>query len=317
MTALSDMSDDVAKTDGRPVALVTGASGFVGGHLARRLVRDGWNVHILTRPESRLQGAPEFSRAAVHVHDGSTEGMTSCVGAAKPDVVFHLASLFLSQHLGKDVTPLIESNVLFGTQLLDAMRASNVTRIINTGTSWQHYDDADYNPVCLYAATKEAFEAILEYYVQAEGFQAITLKLFDTYGPGDTRPKLFNLLRKASSTGEALDMSAGEQLIDLVYIDDVIDAYVVAAQRLLGDALARHERYAVSSGRPLPLKNLVETYAKVANRPVNVNWGARPYRAREVMVPWSNGQLIGGWRPRVSLAEGLARLNASSTGEGP
>ena len=300
---MSDVDSKMTKT--QRTALVTGATGFVGSHLALRLVRDGWQVHILSRAGSHLLDTPEFTQVTNHVHDGSTEGMVSCVAQAKPDVVFHLASLFLSQHATKDVEPLMTSNVLFGNQLLEAMKINGVTSIINTGTSWQHYNNEDYNPVCLYAATKQAFEALLEYYVQACGFKAITLKLFDTYGPDDPRPKLFHLLNKVATSGEPLDMSAGEQLIDLVHIDDVVEAYVIAAERLLAGAVLQHEHYAVSTGRPIPLKVLVELYAEVTGKNIEVNWGARPYRYREVMVPWNLGLIIPGWSPKISFKEGM------------
>ena len=131
------------------------------------------------------------------------------------------------------------------------------------------------------------------------------MKLFDTYGPDDPRPKLFNLLNKAASTGEPLDMSAGEQLIDLVHIDDVIDAYVITAHRLLGGQVSQHERYAVSSGQPLPLKEFVRIYADVTGQNVAVNWGARQYRDREVMVHWNRGVTIPGWAPIIALKKGL------------
>ena len=170
------MSSQIPKPSiGQPIALVTGATGFVGSHLVRRLVRDGWQVHILGREGSRLPDAAEFTHVINHIHDGSTEGMVRCVTQAKPDVVFHLASLFLSQHTTKDVESLIASNVLFGNQLLEAMKVIEVSCIINTGTSWQHYNNEDYNPVCLYAATKQAFESILDYYVQACSIKAITV----------------------------------------------------------------------------------------------------------------------------------------------
>jgi len=200
---------------------------------------------------------------------------------------------------------LIRSNVLFGNQLLEAMKVSGVRFLINTGTSWQHYNNEDYNPVCLYAATKQAFEAILEYYVQACDIKAITLKLFDTYGPNDPRQKLFHLLNKAAMSGEPLDMSAGEQLIDLVHVDDVVDAYMIAAQRLLDGKVSVHEDYAVSSGCSLPLKELVALYSDATGWNVNVNWGARPYRFREVMRPWDKGRAIDGWRPKIALGKGL------------
>ena len=289
----------------KPTALITGATGFVGSHLARRLVQEGWRVHMVSRVDSRLPEDEQFAHVANHIYDESTESMVNCVALAKPDVVFHLASLFLSQHAVKDVHALIQSNVLFGSQLLEAMKVNQVSSLVNTGTSWQHYNNEDYNPVCLYAATKQAFEAILEYYVQACGIKAITLKLFDTYGPDDPRPKLFHLLNKAATTGETLDMSGGEQLIDLVHIDDVTEAYLIAAQRLIECRAQQHERYAVSSGNPMPLRDLVELYSEVIGSAINVNWGGRPYRFREVMKTWTRGGSIEGWQPKFTLADGI------------
>lgn len=292
-------------TSQKPTALITGSTGFVGSHLARRLVQEGWRVHIVSRADSRLLGAEEFAHVTNHIYDGSIESMVNCVVQAKPDVVFHLASLFLSQHAKKDVNALIQSNVLFGCQLLEAMKVNQVTNLVNTGTSWQHYNNEDYNPVCLYAATKQAFEAILEYYVQACGIKAITLKLFDTYGTDDPRPKLFHLLSKVATSEETLDMSGGEQLIDLVHIDDVTEAYLIAAQRLIECRAQQHERYAVSSGNPMPLRDLVQLYKEVTGSSIHVNWGARPYRFREVMKTWTGGGSIEGWKPKLALADGM------------
>ena len=287
-------------------ALVSGATGFVGSHLVRRLVQSGWEVHIVIRENSTLPSAQEFNKVIVHTIDGSIECLVACVGKSKPDVVFHLASLFLAQHETKDIESLIVSNVLLGNQLLEAMKVNQVSHIVNTGTSWQHYNNEDYNPVCLYAATKQAFEAILEYYIQASGFKAITLKLFDTYGPDDSRLKLFNLLNNSAISGEPLNMSPGEQLIDLVHIDDVVDAYLIAAKRLLEDKVSKHEIYAISSSNPITLKELVESYILVIGQKINVNWGARPYRNREVMNTWSSGVCMSDWKPKISLEKGIA-----------
>lgn len=304
------MNEAIKTTAKQRVALVTGASGFVGRHLTRRLVGEGWKVHVLVRPESVLPKEHEFEHVINHVHDGSTESMVNCVKLSTPDVVFHLGSFFLAQHSADDIPALIRSNVLFGTQLLEAMHVSQVKGLVNTGTSWQHYSNDAYNPVCLYAATKQAFESILEYYVQACGIKAITLKLFDTYGPDDPRPKLFRLLNKAATTNDPLDMSAGKQLIDLVHIDDVVEAYLIAAQRLREDEVKQHESYAISSGQPLPLRELVELYAKVTQKQINVNWGARPYRNREVMVPWDWGAILPEWTPQIALRDGLSDLDS-------
>ncbi len=291
------------------VALLSGATGFVGSNLARRLVNEGWSVHAISRAGSIMPDIPELSHVVNHVHDGSTQNMVDCVAQAKPDVVFHLASKTQAEHKYTDVEPLIQGNILFGNQLLEAMKVNGVNKLVNTGTFWQHYNNEKYNPVCLYAATKQAFGAILEYYVQACSIKAVTLELFDTYGPNDPRPKLFQLLNKAVTSGEPLDMSAGEQLIDLVHIDDVVEAYLIAAQRLLQGKVSLHEIYAVSSGHPLPLKELVQLYIEVTGQTLKVNWGARPYRYREVMVPWSGGETLPYWTSEMSKKNGFRQLS--------
>ncbi len=302
------MSNAGLATGTQRVAMVTGATGFVGSHLARRLVREGWQVHILSRAGSRLPDKPEFTQITNHVHDGSTEGMVRCIAEAKPDVVFHLASLFLSQHVTKDVEPLIVSNVLFGNQLLEAMKVNEVRYLINTGTSWQHYNNEKYNPVCLYAATKQAFEALLQYYVESGSIKVTTLELFDTYGPDDPRPKLLHLLEKIAVSGEALAMSPGEQMLDIVYIDDVIEAFLLAAKRLQSADSAIEEKYAVSSGKPVTLKDVVASFEEVTGKKLSIQWGGRPYREREVMLPWSLGNKLPGWVAEVSFEEGLRRM---------
>jgi nucleoside-diphosphate-sugar epimerase len=291
------------------IALVTGATGFIGAHLAKRLINEGWKVHAIIRKGSKLPSLLENEGLSLHLHDGSTNGLVQCVAEIKPDVVFHLASLFLSQHEVKDVEPLVESNLLFGNQLLEAMMVNDVSNLINTGTSWQHYENKSYNPVCLYAATKQAFETLLEYYVQACDFRAITLKLFDTYGSNDLRPKLFTLLNQAAINDQTLNMSSGDQLIDLVHIDDVIQAYLIAANRLLEDETLGHEIYAVSSGSPIALKKMVQLYIKTTGINIKINWGARPYRFREVMNTWAEGKSIKGWRPNISLENGFKNLD--------
>jgi len=294
-------------------ALVTGATGFVGSHLTRTLVHEGWVVHILARPTADLSALGlAQDRVTVHRYEGSVQALTATLDDSAPDVVFHLASLFISEHDPDDVEPLIAANILFPTLLLEAMSKTRARCLINTGTAWQHYQDAPYSPVCLYAATKQAFEGVLQYYVEAHKFRAITLKLFDTYGPEDRRPKLFSLLARAARSTQPLAMSAGDQHLDLVYIDDVVAAYLSAARRLVDELHGGHEVYAVSSGSTVRLRDVVSVYERVKRMHLNIAWGAMPYRQRETMVPWSGGISLPGWKPRVSLSEGIARLGERS-----
>lgn len=287
--------------------LLTGATGFIGSHLTRRLVRDGFQVCVLVRPDSKLAILPpEPSNLQVQVYDGSYASLRQALERAQPQLVIHLASLFITQHREDDVAPLLEANIVFPTLLLEAMSRTGVQHFVNTGTSWQHYQNQAYNPVNLYAASKQAFESLLAHYTEIQGLHAITLKLFDTYGPGDTRPKLFSHLRAAARSGKTLKMSPGEQLIDLVYIDDVVEAYLLATRRVL--AIDAAETYAVSSGRHISLRQLVAQYAETTGRKLAIEWGGLPYRPREVMQPWGIYQLLPGWHVSVGLRQGIIAM---------
>ena len=188
------------------------------------------------------------------------------------------------------------------------MDASGIRNIINTSTSWQHHENEEYNPVCLYAATKQAFEAIMEFYIRSKKINAITLELFDTYGVGDRRNKLFRLLDEAAISGRLLSMSKGEQLIDLVYIDDVVNAYLISAERLYFKEKNSHERFSVSSGSHVSLKTLVELYCDISKKKINIYWGGKPYRDREVMTPSDCVKILPNWSPKINISDGLSKI---------
>ncbi len=287
-------------------ALVTGATGFIGSHLVRHLRAAGWIVHLIARPDA-AEKTPADSGLETHLYRGKTADVLHAMERSRPDVVFHLASLFLAQHTPVEITPLIEANVLFGTQLLEAMTLAGVKSLVNAGTSWQYFHSDTYRAANLYAATKQAFEDILAYYVDAFGIQAITLALFDSYGPGDTRRKVLRLLLDCLETGEELKMSPGDQILDLVHVDDICGAFLHAAQLLASAEQPAMACYGVSGGERRSLREIVTTLERAAGRPLNIMFGARPYREREVMQLWQ-GPALPGWSPRISLADGFEEL---------
>jgi nucleoside-diphosphate-sugar epimerase len=296
-------------------ALLTGATGYVGSRLANYLVTAGWSVIAIVRPESNLSLLNHATSATNQwVHDGTTSGLIELVRAARPDVVFHLASRYITHHQSVQIDELIASNVLFGTQLVEAMIVAECKYLINAGTSWQHFSGETYHPVNLYAATKQAFEDIVCYYVESTELRAITLELFDTYGPDDPRGKIVSLLCLAAINQHPLALSVGEQLLELVHIDDVVAAFVRAAEILMNCTAAqeiekeRHQRYSVRPQQAIRLRDLAGLIEQVSGCSLNIDWGARPYRPREVMIPESPYPTPPGWAPNVSLDQGLRRL---------
>ena len=292
--------------------IVTGATGFVGSNLVKFLLNKEFEIAVIVREDSNLSNLEGIiNDIEIYCYDNNLKNLISFFKKTKSEFIFHLASNFIAEHEFKQVDSLIESNITFGLHLLEAMKESGVKKLINTGTSWQHFNNEEYNPVCLYAATKQAFESLIEYYVQAEGFSVITLKLFDTYGENDKRPKLINLLNKFADEDTELNMSAGEQILNLVHISDVCDAYYNAYRLISTNDNNEHHIYSVIHDDSYSLKDVIRLFEKVTAKSIKVNWGRRPYRKREVMSLWDNGNILPNWKAKISLNEGLSRYKNS------
>lgn len=294
--------------------LVTGSTGFIGRSLLPCLRNNGCDVWALVRPST---DTAQLSQQGVSwvTDDGTSDLTPELVRHGPFDGVVHLASLFLAAHRSEDVIPLVTSNILFPVRLLDAAVRSGAGWFVNTGTFWQHYDDRAYSPVNLYAATKQAFESLARYYVEAHGLRFVTLALGDTYGPNDARPKLLNLWCRIAKTGAPLDMSEGNQKIDLVYVSDVAEAFKAAVEQLVSANCPKDPMptYRVSSGEALSLRELSGLFQEVTGAVLPIRWGARPYRLREVLSPWEGAvAVVPGWQPKVPLRLGLARLWAAT-----
>jgi nucleoside-diphosphate-sugar epimerase len=251
-----------------------------------------------------------LNKVEIFEYDGNIEKLIPYFSDKKADVVFHLASLFIPEHESNQIDKLVDSNIKFGLHILEAMKESKTELMINTGTSWQHYHVNEYNPVDLYAATKQAFESLIKYYTEAESIRCITLKLFDTYGESDTRPKLINLLHKFADENKELNMSPGEQVLDLVHVEDVVKAFEKSYEFLYRHKSIRSDQFGVASGRKIRLKDLIEIFEKVTNKKINICWGGREYRKREVMKLWDGYKLLPNWECSIPLEEGLQKYSS-------
>lgn len=284
---------------------ITGVTGYIGGRLVDGLLRKKYQVAGLVRSLS-VDTNLQIHGCKLYQYRNNLDSIKDALQDFRPDVVIHLASLFLSNHQSVDIDPLVESNILLSARLYEAMLEVGINKIINTGTSWEHYENASFNPVNLYAATKGAAESILDYYSHAKNFTTLNFKLFDSYGSGDSRKKLFFYLREAARNGVTLKMSPGEQLINLVYIDDIIAAYIQTISSI--NRYAGKHTFGVGAEKLISLKNLVAIYSDVIQRDVPVHFGALPYRDREVMTPWNDYLKVPDWSPQISLVDGISKM---------
>lgn len=287
--------------------VITGITGYIGSHLAKDCLDRGWTVFGLVRPDSKtdlLKQNGILSKVKLYRFSQGVDSLRKVLRKVKPDVVCHMATLYIAEHKPDQVAALIDSNIRFGAELLEAMRQEGVNSLVSAETTWQYNPQGKVEPVNLYAATKEAFAVLNQYYVDSFGFRTVKFKLFDTYGGKDNRPKLLNKLREISKTGEILELSKGEQILDFTHIEDVTSAFCLGIKRVFKLKSGKIEEYVIS-GKRMALKDWIWVIEQLIKRPLPIVLGAKPYRIREVMVPWSGGIKIKGWRCKVDFRKGL------------
>jgi nucleoside-diphosphate-sugar epimerase len=289
---------------------VTGATGFIGTHLVNQLVKEGHQICINVFKNNFLESVTVNNVNCYKLNINKIEQDINFFRSNKFDGIIHLASLYLPSHNSPDVVKLIETNVEFSTHVLECACRAGVRWFINTGTFYQHYQNQDYSPVNLYAATKQAFECIAKFYYESNLIRFCTLRLSDTYGKNDLRAKFFTLWKEIQKKEETLDMSPGNQLIDITHVSDVVNAFSLLVKYVNdpGSEVKNGDIFAVRALKRYSLKELANLFESVTQKKLFINWGGRSYREREVMVPWDRGKIVPGWKPEVTLEEGINEM---------
>lgn len=284
--------------------LITGATGFIGKNLIKSLEQK-YNIFLLIRETTDLSSLGEYNHFCFN---DNIEDLSVYLREHKINGVVHLASLYVSQHKSEQIKDLILSNIYLGTAIIEASVQAGVDWFINTGTIWQNYiyNDEQYCPVNLYAASKQAFVDMAMFYTETYPIKFVTLKICDTYGPNDTRRKILTLFKEISITGESLDMSEGDQIMDILYIDDVIEGFKKLIELIKQpNSETLKDEYVLTSSKKYTLRELAQVFIETTGLTLNINWGKREYRKREVMIPWEKGTILPGWKALYSLEEGI------------
>lgn len=249
----------------RPLTAVTGAAGFIGGHLVRRLSTVGHAVRALDThaPTGALRELPNVTWTTADLRDAGA--VRSLVEDA--DLVFHLASVHLE--VGASETAFIEVNVDATRSLVRACRDGGVRRLIHTSSVgiYGHVanppatEGSPKKPETPYERSKLAGELAVLEEADKSGPGTVVLRPAWVYGPGCPRTaKLFRALRKR----RFFYVGDGRNLRHPLYVDDLLDAYLLAADA--ADACVGRP-YIIAGPRAMPLREMVDTFASVAGAP--------------------------------------------------
>lgn len=287
--------------------LVSGATGFIGSHLIKRLKQEGYEVFIVVRPTTDISVVKEIVPLEHIVVLDDRKEFYRKVKEIQPYIYVHLMGVFCTDHNCGNIMQMIDANIRDSLIVLDAVNEAGCKKVINTASYWQNRQNRTYSPVNLYAATKQAFETLLAHYIENENMGVITLTIFDTYGTGDKRKKILNIVYQLKD-GETLNLTNGEQKMYLCHIDDIVSGYLTAVEKVKALEGGKVLKYALrESGEPLALKEILMSAVRIWGKNINLNFGAIARNKVEIDDPNGYGVILPGWEAKVGLEEGLKK----------
>lgn len=284
-------------------ALVTGGSGFIGEHLCRRLADMGAQVHSVGRHTSPHlpDGVRQWNCDATQL-DGYQAVWRTC----RPDLVFHLASMVTGSRDRSVVLPTLRANLEAAVNTYLLASEFGCKRVVVTGSMEEPIPQTDEIPGSPYAAAKAAATHYARMFHLLYKLPVAVLRVFMVYGPRqrDVR-KLVPYVVRSFERGETPKLSSGERMVDWIYVDDVVDAFVAAAVApdIAGSVVD------VGSGDLVSIREIVERIAKLTGARVSPAYGALADRVAERprSADIETAHSLMQWAPKTSLDEGLKR----------
>lgn len=292
--------------------LVTGASGFIGIHVLRRLHAAGADITAVVTPD-RLNpryAALDFPFKRLCLED--IEGIGNVIRDVAPRYIIHLNAYISLERSLAAVDEAIKSNLTSTIALLTAATEVKADRVILMGSCEEYgqrfcpFDPAlALEPNTPYGASKAAATCYARMFYGSFQLPTVVLRPSVVYGPGQSPRMLVSMVLRALAEGKTIAVTAGRQTRDFVFIDDVVDAILLA----LHNARVVGEAWNIGSGEVVTVRACLETIEQITGRTGLIEYGARAYAESERFhyEPMVSGTFEAfGWKPSTSLEQGLS-----------
>ena len=296
--------------------LLTGCTGMIGANLAHRLVAARHQVFVLIRESSNLVRLQSLvGRIQILVADVTdATAVRDAVQQVDPEVVYHLASTPFNPATISARTHM--QVIMMGTlNVMDAIMGCPGVRVIYTGSAAEYgggsqlREDSPLLPGTILGAAKASASILMQTYARLYQMETVVLRLFTPYGSWEHPRRLIPYTILSALDGRDVSISQGKQQRDYCYIDDVVDALILAGTRSVPSGAV----FNICSGQGIPIRDVVELTLELMGNPVKALVGVLPTRPDEI---WEmSGDITAahevlGWEPHTSLEDGLRKTIA-------
>lgn len=289
--------------------LITGATGYVGKYLIQHLAKNSMHCiyAIVRNPNNNIINVEKFPKS-IHIIDSKD---LSSLNHVNIDLVVHLAAFLTSKDDTESVKNVLDSNIIFGVDLLNSLKDYRNLSFINFGTFAEYRTGIDHPDFAyFYAASKHAYRSFLQYYAERGNWSYIHLIPYTIYGGMNKQKKIIDFICDSLDANISIAMSPGEQILDFIHVNDVVDCISFMIENKNNWAGQHGKIYHLGTGCGTSIRNLASIFEQISGKKCNIQWGGIPYREQDVMyaVAPIDDLIRFGWKPKIDIFTGVFKF---------
>jgi CDP-paratose synthetase len=274
--------------------LLTGATGYLGFRILKRLIGKGFEVVVIKRENSMIDALRKFS-PSILFYNNDDNSISQAFKDNAIDLVIHTATAYGRK--GESFKEIKVANFDLPFNILVEALKNKVNYFINTGTSLPSLTNE-------YSFFKNQFKESLAFCKSK--ITSINILLEHFYGPGDDPSKFITgMIEKMKANVDSIDLTAGTQVRDFIFVEDVLDAYMTIIDNL--ESFHGSNDLPLGSGEPVTIRKLVQLMKEISGSSSNLNFGAIEMRTTELLHSDSDTSILNklGWETSYTLEQGL------------
>ena len=276
--------------------LLTGSTGFIGSELLKNL--SSYNkVYITVRKKYKIN---LNNKNINKIYFNSYKNLSYKIKKLKIDTVVHCATHYVKNHKFEDIKKLSESNILFGNIILENLKIMRVKKFVNFSTVWENYDGKKDNCYNLYSAYKAGFGKIISFYKKEnKNIKFLNLVISDTFGLGDKRKKLVNLLKTNYKRNLVTKVISKNLYINLLNVKDIINAI-----KLILKKNYKSDTYILKNKNNFRIYDIIKKIEKYSQKKIKVKWLSNKIIKEKIY----KFKTLKGWKPKNSDIKDIIRI---------
>ena len=274
--------------------LITGASGFIGSNIVKNISKAN-KIFIISRDKKKKNNQKNLK----FINYEKFDELNSKLKKIKIDIVIHCATHYVKEHSYNDIQRFANSNILFGNIILENLNKMKVKKFINLSTVWENYNSIKDDNPNLYSVYKKSFSHLINFYKKKINTSFYNIMLSDTFGVGDKRSKIVNVLKDNYKMNKKSTIISKNLYLNLLNVEDIVDAINLIIKKNI-----KPGQYLLKNTKDYKIGDIIGAFNKFFKKKIIVYWVSNKI-IRQKIYPYKK---LNNWTPKKSKLKDILKI---------